>query len=622
MMTSKRWLEAGVSPLRLALVAGALFIAPLATMHYHAHAAPADAAWTVFQALGDVRVLSNGGTAWQPAGREQRLAGAYAIETGPGGQATLTHGDDVIHVLQHSKVEVRPPSSASSMTEVMQMRGTLLFGVEGRLKRRFKVTTPYVVTLANGTTFSISVTDAGADVSVAEGRVAVFSASGSDNADVSAGQVASVSATQRATISIAPVSAGDFSQLRPIAMELPAPGKGDQIANAGALRPAGAPTALAQREPDRGPSFKRRGDDSSFFSSIDHRFDARVSGGYDSNPLKVNDGVAQASALGELSLRYVPTGRLSETNRLRADARLRLRKYDVSEADTQDAEVAVSLISRAVPRFSRSTIGAGYGISRQTLIDQATGREETSSGQLVGTRFDNNTAELFAELTPRTPKSTTIKVGGAVEHRDYVDDFTALGLDRLDFTQVTIEPSIEQDFGGGFSADVDVDMRARFYADRRAEDAADTDIPGSDLRYYYLTVEPSATQRIGDDVRVTLGVEFERRIDNEVGADNRTEVALFGRFRYDLPNDDRVSVDAKWSRRVSDETDLTAVFTEDTGGSKRQGYRVGARYTRALEIGRFTADLLLRGRYEAFDNADDEFDYNRVVVTGGLRKRF
>ena len=166
-------------------------------------------------------------------------------------------------------------------------------------------------------------------------------------------------------------------------------------------------------------------------------------------------------------------------------------------------------------------------------------------------------------------------------------------------------------------------MRARFYVDRRAEDAAEDDIPGSDLRYYYLTVGPSATQRFGDDLRFTLGVEYERRIDNEVGADNRTEIALRGRVRYDLSNDDRVSFDVKWSRRVSDEASLTTVFTEaDNGGRRRQGYRVRGSYTHALEIGSFTADVFLRARYESFDNSDNDFDYNRVVVTGGLRKRF
>ena len=487
------------------------------------------------------------------------------------------------------------------------------------------VTTPYVVTLAKGTTFSISVTDTGADVAVAEGIVAIFSASGTDNADVSAGQVARVSATERATISITPMSATDFSQLPPVALELSAgpAARDQQIADAGAIQPAGAPTAVAQRKPDRRPLFQQRGDGKSFLSSVDHRFDARVSGGYDTNPLKVGDGIADASAFGALSLRYAPTVRLSDANRLRADARLRLRKYEVSEADTQDAEIAVSLRSRGVPGFKRSTVGAAYAISRETLIDQSTGREETSAGQPVGTRFDYNTGELFGVLVPRTGESTTVRIGCGVEHRDYVDDFTTLGLDRLDFTQVRLEPSIEQEFGGGFSADIDVGMRASFYVDRRAEDAAEDDIPGSDLRYYYLTVGPSATQRFGDDLRFTLGVEYERRIDNEVGADNRTEIALRGRVRYDLSNDDRVSFDVKWSRRVSDEASLTTVFTEaDNGGRRRQGYRVRGSYTHALEIGSFTADVFLRARYESFDNSDNDFDYNRVVVTGGLRKRF
>ena len=199
------------------------------------------------------------------------------------------------------------------------------------------------------------------------------------------------------------MSATDFSQLLPVALELSAgpAARDQQIADAGAIQPAGAPTAVAQRKPDRRPLFQQRGDGKSFLSSVDHRFDARVSGGYDTNPLKVGDGIADASAFGALSLRYAPTVRLSDANRLRVNARLRLRKYEVSEAYTQDAEIAVSLRSRGVPGFKRSTVGAAYAISRETLIDQSTGREETSAGQPVGTRFDYNTGELFGVLVPR-----------------------------------------------------------------------------------------------------------------------------------------------------------------------------------------------------------------------------
>ena len=214
MMPSRRRREtlAGVV-LHLVLMTSVLLVAPLPQTIHRAYAASDTETWTVFQANGDVRLRSSADTAiWRPLRRGETLRGAYAIATGPGGQVTLTHGDDVIHVAPDSRVEVRPRQPGSRFTQVMQPHGTLFYGVEARPGHRFRVVTPLQVTLASGTTFSIRVTEASADVGVAAGSVTVVANEGHRRREVVAGHVARVAVTQRATVDVRRVPADAYAQ--------------------------------------------------------------------------------------------------------------------------------------------------------------------------------------------------------------------------------------------------------------------------------------------------------------------------------------------------------------------------------------------------------------------------
>ena len=169
--------------------------------------------WKVFQAVGDVLVRGEGNaSAWRLATRGETFDGTFSVETGADGQATLTHGDDVIHVSPNSQMELEPPARGGVVTQVVQSLGNLFFGVETRPDRNFKVETPYLVTLVKGTTFSVSVSEDGAAVAVAEGTVAVFASEGNDSQDITTGRTAHVSATDRSTVSVGQVSSRGYAQ--------------------------------------------------------------------------------------------------------------------------------------------------------------------------------------------------------------------------------------------------------------------------------------------------------------------------------------------------------------------------------------------------------------------------
>ncbi len=72
---------------RVALVTGLVLLAPASVASDRAHAAQSGEQWTVFQAVGDVRLRSRGDTAiWRRVGPGDTLAGVHAIATGPGGR--------------------------------------------------------------------------------------------------------------------------------------------------------------------------------------------------------------------------------------------------------------------------------------------------------------------------------------------------------------------------------------------------------------------------------------------------------------------------------------------------------------------------------------------------------
>lgn len=155
------------------------------------------AEWEVFEAIGDVRITDANGADLGAARPGDRLETPITVETLHGGRATLTHGDDVIHVEPWSRLDLPEQEESGRLTEVIQSIGTAIFGVDRRPGREFQVTTPYLVTLVKGTAFEIEVSPAGASVAVTDGVVNVSSQSqGGGSRDVRAGESTSVSAAE------------------------------------------------------------------------------------------------------------------------------------------------------------------------------------------------------------------------------------------------------------------------------------------------------------------------------------------------------------------------------------------------------------------------------------------
>ena len=113
------------------------------------------------------------------------------IETGADGNVVLTRSGDSITMFPNSKMSV-PVNDNGEDPGVLQTLGKLLFRMESRESRDFKIDTPYLAAAIKGTTFTVEVDDGDAVVEVSEGSVLVTANRSGQSSYVGPGERASV----------------------------------------------------------------------------------------------------------------------------------------------------------------------------------------------------------------------------------------------------------------------------------------------------------------------------------------------------------------------------------------------------------------------------------------------
>jgi hypothetical protein len=95
-------------------------------------------------------------------------------------------------VAPESVIEVRATrrSDAGLITRILQSIGSLVYEVEKRPQQRFEVETPYLVSVVKGTTFTISVTEREAVVSLEEGSLEILGKDGAHRGLMRPGEIA------------------------------------------------------------------------------------------------------------------------------------------------------------------------------------------------------------------------------------------------------------------------------------------------------------------------------------------------------------------------------------------------------------------------------------------------
>ncbi|MEN8195369.1 MAG: FecR domain-containing protein [Pseudomonadota bacterium] len=116
--------------------------------------------WIVASAEGAVTI--DGKDAVSPAAA---IGPGAVIETGADGNVVLTRPGDSITVFANSKMSV-PEIAGGGEPGILQTLGKLLFRMESRESRDFKIETPYLAAAIKGTAFTVEVDDDDAVVEV------------------------------------------------------------------------------------------------------------------------------------------------------------------------------------------------------------------------------------------------------------------------------------------------------------------------------------------------------------------------------------------------------------------------------------------------------------------------
>jgi hypothetical protein len=138
---------------------------------------------------------------WQPLQTGARIAPGSVVRTDASGSMELKNGIDTIRLSPASEIELPAGQNGDPVTRVIHWIGTAFFHIGKRPGPQFEVDTPYIVAIVKGTKFTTAVSEAGASIKVSEGIVGVSATSGGSSIDVTAGEGASVSASDSGTVS-------------------------------------------------------------------------------------------------------------------------------------------------------------------------------------------------------------------------------------------------------------------------------------------------------------------------------------------------------------------------------------------------------------------------------------
>ena len=190
-----------------------LFVAVLTLAAAFPSSVQAGDGWRVVDTAGVVRV---GGPGFMPVAltRDQELSSDAWIETAAG-RAVLVRGHETVIVEPNSRVQL-PGALVNGNTQVLQSVGSAIYKIGKQKDPHFQVDTPYMAAVVKGTSFSVTVSDDKASVTVTEGLVEVSTPDQQDVEFVRPGFTALVSRDNSSDIVIDHTRASDLPFSAPV----------------------------------------------------------------------------------------------------------------------------------------------------------------------------------------------------------------------------------------------------------------------------------------------------------------------------------------------------------------------------------------------------------------------
>ncbi len=344
---------------------------------------------------------------------------------------------------------------------------------------------------------------------------------------------------------------------------------------------------------------------------------------YQSNPYRLADDYS-GSRLINARLFHEESFELPRRREIRLSGEIDHENFlDVSEADNTFARIRGRLINRLKlgKRSASLLFTADAGTKRYSYIDQRTGAPlETSRGGDIRDRFAYNFFKPSAEFTYRWNRELSTGVFTAIERRDYVNDYDELGLEALDYTEITVQPTLRFKTENSYSRAF-IYQRQRDYDERMIDNLLGRNIAGTRLSLTLHGYGVSHRREMTDNWTLEAYLSGYKISDNGQGYSdmNATNLNLTSNHRFSnsrsLDFIGRCSVRNNENARFVD-------FEETEFGRERTGCQLTAGYEQPIRI----ENKRLRWRVEATrgweDNSESLRSYEQWGISFGINYRW
>lgn len=356
----------------------------------------------------------------------------------------------------------------------------------------------------------------------------------------------------------------------------------------------------------------------------DTKVELEAATGYDSNPYRVSAN-EQGGSYVDLDAGVDYENPLSDATLffLSLDADSTVFFGDADDASHHSAGMEAGMEfewgRRGNDRF-KLKLGAESDMRRGTYVSRFTGQIGEIGGTPIPDRFDYNRVGAFVESDYYLGRDAQFALDVKFYDKNYVEDYSALGADRLDATQWAVAPKFEYEITDKWQTSLFVEFAKRTYDDRPVDDASGTPIPGRNREYDYQDYGFDVEYAPTETLEWSFGYSAGNRRDNGGGYWDYDSADYFVQLESKFASDAELSIKLY---RTEKEYDNVVVVANPEEQYARTGNGIELDYERNVTIGQIR-DMTLFAKLDYFDGSESSSRsaYTRGIAMVGVGKRF
>jgi len=341
--------------------------------------------------------------------------------------------------------------------------------------------------------------------------------------------------------------------------------------------------------------------------------------GYDTNPHQLSDIHSPLEQqFAQADFKY--SERFFKRIYFRAKAS-KTKYFDDARADEFNGYASLALKSKfkiGKQKF-RYKIAANYRSKDKTYVSKTTGLVATFGGQSIADRYDSTQLNYSAELTYKAHELLNFELLYQARNKEY-QAFDIPGLSNLDYDHGRYRLGMvykASDLGKFFMYGT---FKRRNYVDRRGKDLNGADIPDTNLKYDYLSLDMGYIYRPNNKIRWRYTYNYEERRDSVSGYFNSTSGFISISASHQIGDYQFFTGKLKYSKNSLINQTQQSINPLDDENKDKQGGTVGIGYELVLATlfdtnFAFYIDL----EYRNFKSSAPLFTYDRGVASAGIR---